>query len=156
MQPSNGQLSDNDSDTEEGTDVQHFSAGQLRAPADFRIDFVSYIADSILTQEEKLQNFDEEECRSKDKPSHNSNPMNLANEKWLSQKIPPKQNCNWKKEDISDTHFDDIQMAMPIIQQNVTHVGLFEQFFDDNVIAFIVNMSTLYAKRDKGKHKIQN
>ena len=47
-------------------------------------------------------------------------------------------------------------MAMPIIQQNVTHVGLFEQFFDDNGIAFIVNMSTLYAKRDTGKHKIQN
>ena len=34
--------------------------------------------------------------------------MNLANEKWLSQQIPLKKNCNWKKEEISDTHFDDI------------------------------------------------
>ena len=59
------------------------------APADFKIDFGSYVADSILTREGKLHNFDEEECGSKDEPS---NSMNLADEKWLSQQIHPKKN----------------------------------------------------------------
>ena len=81
----NKQLSDEDSDTEEGTDVQHLSAGQLSTHADFRISFSSYVAGSILTQEEKVHNFDEEECGSKDEPS---NSMSFANEKWLSQQIP--------------------------------------------------------------------
>ena len=95
MRPiNNGQLSGEDGDTEEGTDVQHLSAGQLSAPADFRIDYGSCVADSILTQEEKLHNFDEEECGSKDEPSSS---MNLANEKWLSQQIPPKTVTGKKK-----------------------------------------------------------
>ena len=81
--------------------------------------------------------------------------MNLVNEKWLSQQIPPKKNCNWKKEEILDTQFDDVQMSVPIIQQNVAPVGLFEQFFDDDVIVFIVNLSNLYANRDKGKHEFK-
>ena len=42
-------------------------------------------------------------------------------------------------------------MLVPITQQNVILVGLFEQFFDDDVIAFIVNMSNLYANKNKGK-----
>ena len=46
--------------------------------ADFKFIFGSYVADSILTQEEKLYNFDKEECGSKDEPS---NSMNLSNEK---------------------------------------------------------------------------
>ena len=83
----NGQLSDEDSDTEEGTDVQHLLAGQRSTHADFRISFSSYVAGSILTQEEKAHNFDEEECGSKDEPS---NSMNFGNEKWLSQQIPPR------------------------------------------------------------------
>lgn len=44
---------------------------------------------------------------------------------------------------------------MPIIQQNVVPVGLLEQFFNHDVIAFIVNMSNLYVNRDKGKHKFK-
>ena len=34
-------------------------------------------------------------------------------------------------------------MLVPIIQQNVVPVGLLEQFFNDDVVAFIVNMSNL-------------
>ena len=83
----NGQLSDEDSDTEESTDVQHLLAGQRSTHADFRISFSSYVAGSILTQEEKAHNFDEEECGSKDEPS---NSMSFGNEKWLSQQIPPR------------------------------------------------------------------
>ena len=51
---------------------------------------------------------------------------------------PSKEKLQPKKEEISDTYFDDIQMPVSIIQQNVTLVGLFEQFFDDDFIAFIV------------------
>ena len=57
--------------------------------------------------------------------------------------------------DISDTHFEDIQMLVPIIQQNVVPVGLLEQFFNDDVVAFIVNMSNLQVNKDKGKHKFK-
>ena len=76
--------------------------------------------------------------------------MNLSNEQWLSQQIPPKKSYNQKKEEILHIHFDDIQMPVPIVQQNVTPI--FEQFFDDDVIAFIANMSNLYINRDKEKH----
>ena len=58
--------------------------------------------------------------------------MNLANEKWLGQRIPPTKNCKRKKEEISDIHFHDIQMPGSIIQQIVTPVGRFEQIFDDD------------------------
>ena len=45
MQPPNKwQLPDKDSHTEEGTDVQHLLTDQLSAPADFWIDFGSYVA----------------------------------------------------------------------------------------------------------------
>ena len=33
--------------TEKGTGIQHLSAGQLNAPADFKIDFGSHVADSL-------------------------------------------------------------------------------------------------------------
>ena len=147
MQPlNNEQLSDEGNDTEKGTDVQNLSSGQHCALPDFRIDFGSYVVDSILTQEEKLHNVDEEECGSNDEP-HNS--MNLANEKWLSQQIPTRKNCNWKKEEVSDTQFGNIQMPMPSDQENMTPLDLFGQLFDDDVISFVVNMSNLYANRHK-------
>ena len=63
--------------------------------------------------------------------------ISCVNEKWLLQQIPPKKICIWKREEFSETHFDELQMPVLIIQQNVTPVGLFEQFFDDDVIAFI-------------------
>ena len=46
-------------------------------------------------------------------------------------------------------------MPVPITQQNMTPVGLFEQFFDDDVIVFIVNMSNLYTNKDKGKQEFK-
>ena len=69
-----------------------------------------------------LHNFDEEKCGSKDE---SPNSMNFANEKRLTQEIPPQKNCNLEKEEISETYFDDIQMPVPIIQENMTPVGLF-------------------------------
>ena len=48
MQPPNyGLNSDEDSDSEEGTDSQHLSADQLIAQADFRIDFGTRITNSL-------------------------------------------------------------------------------------------------------------
>ena len=117
--------------------LRHFYLTQLSAPVDFRINFGSYVVDSILTQEGKLHNFEGEECGSKVEPS---NSINFGNETWLSPQILPKKNCNGKKEEVSDTHFLNIQISVPVVQQNVTPVGLFEQFFDGDVIAFIVNM----------------
>ena len=46
-------------------------------------------------------------------------------------------------------------MSVSFIQQNVTPVGIFEQFFDVDVIAIIVKMSNLYANRGKGKHEFK-
>ena len=70
-----------------------------------------------------------------------------------SKSLPRK--TKWKKEKISDIHFDDIKLPVPIIQQNVTPVGLFEHFFDDYVIASIVNLSNWYANAEKGKHEFK-
>ena len=47
-------------------------------------------------------------------------------------------------------------MPVPIVQQIVTPVGRFEQFFeDDDAIAFTANMSNSYADRDKEKHEFK-
>ena len=70
-----------------------------------------------------------------------------------SKSLPRK--TKWKKEKNSDIHFDDIKLPVPIIQQNVTPVGLFEHFFDDYVIASIVNLSNWYANTEKGKHEFK-
>ena len=57
LQLSNDGLnSDKDSYSEEGTDTQHFSAGQLTAQADFRIDFGTHITNSLESECDYIEN----------------------------------------------------------------------------------------------------
>jgi len=163
--PSNGQLSDEDSDDEEGTNSQHLSASQLMAPADFRIDFGSYVADSFEVAEtvdddvevaepvdvsEYVEDAEVEREIPENEEETTAHP--LLNEKWLSRQKPPQRTNNWNKKSISDKNFDSVLMPQPARQDIVTPVALFEKFFDDEVIEFIVKMTKLYAQRDKGKH----
>ena len=95
--PNDGLDSDEDSDSEEGTDPQHLSAGQLTAEADFRIDVGAHVADSFETED---FNNDLENKRS-------------DQSKWLSKQTPPKCTLKWNKEDINNK-FENV----PPPQQN--------------------------------------
>ena len=57
--PDDGLSSDGDSDSQEGTDPQHLSVGQLIARADFRIDFGAHITNSLQVECDDVENVNE-------------------------------------------------------------------------------------------------
>ena len=57
--PNDGLNSDEDSDSEEGTDPQHISADQLIAQTDFRIDFSTHITNSLEAECHNVENIND-------------------------------------------------------------------------------------------------
>ena len=71
---------------------------------------------------------------------------------YLKQK-PPKCAEKWNKRDIINNKFANVPPPQWNQLDQVTPTSLFELFFDDEVVNFMVDMTNLYAQRDKGKHK---
>ena len=183
--PNNGLDSDEDSDKEDGTDIQHLSVGQLNAPAECRIDFGSHVRESFDNENKCsiVENEVEEECQyvpcSPAASSQNTRARNQEVEtcssigspentkghdhdnfeirkniegKWLSEQPPPTAAFKWKKEKNLKEKFDNVAQPQPHTLETATPASIFELFFDEEVICFLVEMTNLYAQRDKGKH----
>ena len=60
----------------------------------------------------------------------------------------------WVKKDL---HVDwpDFQVQPKIYIRCTDPVAMFEIFFDDGVCTFLANMSTKYAREDKGQHSLE-
>ena len=71
-------------------------------------------------------------------------------DKWLSKQLPPSPPSAWNKNDLRPRNFVDALEVKTRSSQNVTPFGIFNRFFDDEVINYIVDMTNLYGRREKG------
>ena len=98
--PNDGLNSDEDSDSEEGTNLQHLSDSQLITHADFRINFGTHLTNSLEAECDDVEN-----VNNLKNEAHSENEYNLEKEedfnkvlenersdlsKWLSKKKSPK------------------------------------------------------------------
>ena len=177
--PNNGQNSDEDSDTEDGADGQHLSSNQLNAPAEFHIDYGTHTVDSL--ERETLSDEDDPASESSAAVNDSDNDSefpadeeldsnsdselsadeelgedaeNILQRKWLSSCVPPIIVNKWKQNDLKNNIFDDVPPPQPQETSSITPVPVFELFFDDEVIDFMVRMTNLYA--NKGETQLQN
>ena len=72
--------------------------------------------------------------------------------RWLSSQKPPTPPGKWKAADINPIEFQNPAKVRDSLGSDVpiTPFGLFNTFFDETVISHIVEMTNLYASRDKG------
>lgn len=151
--PGDGMLSDEDSDVEEGSSVNHLSANQLTAPAEFVINYGNENINSLQDIEVQVEVGDiaienAEEESNVGAPSTDPVTVNLN---CLASSLPPNVNHNWKKEDLKNRIFQNIPSVRQF-KEPLSPQAIFNVFFDDEVVEHMVRMTNLYAQRDKGKH----
>ena len=78
--------------------------------------------------------------------------------KQLSSSKPPHTKHIWRKKDFQRNKFVTVQDPQPQQLNSATPVSIFKLFFDGEVVQFMVDMTNLYARRDKLNHhfKIDN
>ena len=172
LPPSNGQQSDEDSADEDRLHFDHLSRNQLIAPAEVEIDYGSH---SQTTIENITESLEVTQKRRKSARLSNKREMESDNEhiglfsssstdeeaessqlhhplvqgKWLSSQTPPLPPTNWNECDLTPKVFINPPERRESFSP-CTPFGLFNLFFDDEVIDFIVDQTNLYARRDKG------
>ena len=173
LPPNNGVDSDKDSDDEEGCNVEQLSANLLNAPAEFQIDFGTHTVNSVQDesvifgdvasdqsqmQSQEVEVLDCYEQKSSDDDAEEDMTESDFESKRLSSSKHPHTKHIWRKKDFQRNKFVTVQDPQPQQLDSATPISIFELFFDDEVIQFMVNMTNLYARRDKLNHhfKIDN
>ena len=64
--------------------------------------------------------------------------------------LPPTQ-ATWDKKDLSTKFFSN-PTAKKLLPDYSSPTTLFNLFFDDEVVEYVVKMANLYAHQEKGKH----
>ena len=174
LPPSDGQHSDEDSGGEEGTELQHLCRNQLIAEAELEIDYGSHVESSFNpTVVEVADQPPRRSSRLNTSISSNAEGtvaadlsadlwaesqellemevFNSALEKhWLSGQVPPSPPTVWLKRDLVSKYFSNPPEERTLSSnQCATPYSMFNLFFDDEVVDHIVEMTNLYARRDK-------
>ena len=146
--PNGGMCSDEDSDGEETASANHLSGPQLSAQAQYRVNYGHAIVDSMLEEEDTLE------------PDHgvsaNNHPRAGADntmEQFVDPflLVPQQTEATWDKRDLSTGCFSN-PPPKKVFQEYLSPTGIFDLFFDDEVVQYLVDMTNLYAHRDKGRH----
>jgi len=153
--PGNGVESDEDSDVEDGCSANHLSSRQLTAPAEFTI---KYGADNVNSLNDDVDNDTAGDTRLS-VPDHTppesdaeATPMHEARPSpSLSSSVPPAVELKWMKKNIPAKTFAGKPVERRFTEP-LSPVAIFNAFFDDDIVEFMVSMTNLYAQRDKGKH----
>jgi len=153
--PGNGSESDEDSDVEDGCSANHLSSRQLTAPAEFTI---KYGSDNVNSLDDDDADSDAtadasssvQECSPEsgvaDTPFHEAH-LSLS----LTSCVPPVVDQKWLKKELPAKTFPGKPTERRFTEP-LSPVAIFNAFFDDNVVEYMVSMTNLYAQRDKGKH----
>ena len=168
LPPANGQESDEDGGEEEGVDFNNLSRNQLIAEAEVEIDYGNHMESTIDDIENELsRDLWADEVVQSEQPIvvPFEAPVVVSPEalavptpevpdsvnRWLSVQLPPEPPSSWEKKDLpTGVEFSDPpQVNQTCSIDQVTPFGLFNAFFDDAVINHIVEMTNLYARRDK-------
>ena len=156
--PADGRVSDGDTDDEDDPvlDASHFSKAQLLAEADFRIRYPNKTVDSSeMNEVDEHENIEgtsvSTQCTDLHEPSTSAamtTESQNATKRPMSTCQPPSLNLKWKQKDMKQTHIEPLNHNK--LDFEFTPLSLFNLFFDDEIISFLVEMTTLYAKRDRG------
>jgi len=153
--PGNGLESDEDSDVEDGCSANHLSSRQLTAPAEFTI---KYGADNVNSLDDDVDSDTAGDTRSSvtdHTPSESdaeATPMHEARPSpTLSSSVPPAVELKWMKKEIPAKTFAGKPVERRFTEP-LSPVAIFNAFFNDDIVEFMVSMTNLYAQRDKGKH----
>lgn len=168
LPPGDGQQSDEDSGDEEQSEFHQLSRNQLLAEADLCVDYGSHIVSTLADDVEvavmqqprrssRLRASDPDEESELDVSADlwgngdGEDPGESVPEKfWLSGQLPTSQPTLWETRDIDAKTFSDIpEESLQSFSSNITPFSIFNLFFDDVVIDFIVDMTNLYAQQDK-------
>ena len=150
----NGLDSDEDSDTEEGCSANHLSSGQLNAPAEFVINYGSDVVNSLDSQvsDDSESNVEQPEMMEENNEQDNeSDRSSSAIGNHLLAVHPPTAQQSWVSKDLPKAEFPNKPTTRQLTQPQ-TPTAIFNAFFTDEVIGHMVEMTNLYAVRDKGKH----
>lgn len=151
--PGDGLESDEDSDVEEGCSANHLSSRQLTAPAEFVVNYGNENVNS-LEEEEDEEDADADQGEPNDEAINDNSISTLpiaVNMNRLSAMHPPSVVHKWVKKDLKHGTFPD----KPLLRQFTEPLppfAIFNAFFDDDVVEYMVRMTNMYAQRDKGNH----
>ena len=138
--PGDGMEPDEDSDTEEGFSADHLSSHQLNAPAEFVINYDSdnvnsldEVADTDMTEEQvDLEEPMDEGLEEPMTEEENGNPVIT-----LSCQCPPTTDWKWLKKDLKSKMLP-CQPTPRQFREPLTPMAIFNAFFDDDVVEYMV------------------
>jgi len=146
--PGNGMESDEDSDTEEGFSANHLSCGQLRASAEF---VINYGNDKVNSLDDDVS----DNIASDEGPDiMDMNMKQIASQvgNRLFTHCPLTFQAQWISADLNDTI-----SQLHVNSLNHKHQWLYlTLFFSDYVIEYTVRMTNMYAQHDNSKHGFFN
>jgi len=143
--PGDGMDSDEDSDTEEGCSANRLNSRQLSAPAEF---VINYGSDNINSLED-IDDNDTDDCEQEEQ--HEGLERMVMENGSLGSCSPPNVEWKWKKQGLPVKGFPD-KPTKRTFTEPLTSMALFNAFFDDECLEYVVKMTNLYAQREKGKH----
>lgn len=167
LPPGDGHNSDEDSGDEDQFEFNNLPRRQMISRADLEINFGSHEESTIEdvqdvvkeprrsarfeTSNDNVCSFDVSGDLWADEQSlENETPTLATPDKWLSNQTPPSPPTTWKKRDINPKDFVDPPVPKNECVDKITPFGIFNFFFDDEVVDYIVKMTNLYATREKG------
>ena len=168
LPPGDGHNSDEDSGDEDRVEFCNLPRRQLISRADLEINFGSHVeASTVENHNEEVVPRRSSRINTSDSPfdvsgdlwgddeSLDTETFSVqeeihVNEKWLSEQVPPLPPATWQKRDLNSKEFVDPPMLKDKTLDKITPFGIFNLFFDDAVLQYIVDMTNLYATRDKG------
>ena len=169
LPPGDGHNSDEDSGDEDGFDFNNLPRSQIISKADLNINFGTHeestlgdcIDDEVVNEPRRsarLKTLGDSECDvsgdlwADEEITEDDTPTFPTADKWLSNQTPPLPPTTWKKCDLEPKVFSDppVPKLLCADEDKATPFGIFNLFFDDDVVDYIVEMTNLYAMREKG------
>ena len=167
--PGNGENSDADSGDEDNFEFDNLSRNQLLAAAEVDINYGGH-ATTTIGDGDEMEEVVHHNRRSKRLNPDESTESILdvsgdlwADEvldtevpmpeetRWLSSQPPPQPPAVWQRRDLVPKMYSNLPKEDQSNSFGGTPLSFFNLFFDDVVINHIVEMTNLYAHRDKNK-----
>jgi len=149
--PENQDVSDEDSGQEDETEISTLSGKQLNAEAEVRVNYGNRRFDSLMEFESEIPassffaQTDNVSFQDDQSTSHGIQGS-------FGTSVPPTNKfVDWQTRDLHQT-LPNASPAPKRFFEPLTPCALFDLYFDDEVMQLLVDMTILYAKRDKGKH----
>jgi len=147
--PANGVDSNEDSDGEDGGSANHLSSQQLTAPAEYIINYGNNVINTLEASEDNMVDGGDNTEASESEMEGKGN-ATVIQHSGLCAHPPPDVGNKWlKAADLQPKQF----LGSPeqrCMTQPLTPLGLFNAFFDDEIVNNMVQMTNLYAKLNIG------